>query len=63
MTTARPTPERLDTVLAPDARLSAPMVPTTQGLEASRRAFASLFELTPDMTAEVHRLGRRRMGC
>jgi hypothetical protein len=52
-----PAVERLDTVLAPDARLSAPMVPTTQGLEAGRRAFADLFELIPDMTAAVHRWG------
>ncbi|HEY2282598.1 MAG TPA: nuclear transport factor 2 family protein [Solirubrobacteraceae bacterium] len=52
-----PTPERLDTVLAPNARLSAPMVPTTQGLEAGRQVFADLFELIPDMTAEVHRWG------
>jgi len=52
-----PVPERLDTVLAPDARLSAPMVPTTHGLEDGRRAFAELFELIRDMTAEVHRWG------
>ena len=52
-----PTPERLDTLLASDARLSAPMIPTTSGLEAGRRAFADLFELISDMTAEVHRWG------
>jgi len=52
-----PVPERLDTVLAPDARLFAPMVPTTYGLDAGKRAFADLFELIPDMTAEVHRWG------
>lgn len=52
-----PTPDGLDTVLAPDARLSAPMVPTTHGLEAGRKVFADLFELIPDMTAEVHRWG------
>jgi hypothetical protein len=52
-----PAVERLDTVLAPDARLSGPMVPTTIGLEAGKRAFADLFELIPDMTAEVHRWG------
>lgn len=52
-----PVPERLDTVLAPDARLSAPMVPTTHGLQEGRRAFAELFELIRDMTAEVHRWG------
>ena len=52
-----PTPERLNTVLAPNARLSAPMVPTTYGLDAGRQVFADLFELIPDMTAEVHRWG------
>jgi ketosteroid isomerase-like protein len=52
-----PTPERLDTLIAPDARLSAPMVPTTQSLEAGRQVFADLFELIPDITAEVHRWG------
>lgn len=52
-----PMPERLDTLLAPDARLSAPMIPTTNGFDAGRRAFADLFELIPDMTAEVHRWG------
>jgi hypothetical protein len=52
-----PVTERLDTVLAPDTRLSAPMVPTTYGLEAGKRVFAELFELIPDMTAEVHRWG------
>jgi ketosteroid isomerase-like protein len=52
-----PTPERLDMVLGPDVRLSAPMVPTTQGLEDSRHAFAELFELIHDMSVEVHRWG------
>lgn len=57
-----PTVERLDTVLAPDVRLSAPMTATTYGLEEGRRAFADLFELIPDMTAEVHRWGATRDG-
>jgi hypothetical protein len=52
-----PVVEHLDTVLADDARLAAPMVSTTHGLEAGKRAFAELFELIPDMTAEVHRWG------
>ncbi|HEY5286688.1 MAG TPA: nuclear transport factor 2 family protein [Solirubrobacteraceae bacterium] len=52
-----PVPERLDTLLAPDARLSAPMIPTTTGIDAGRRAFEDLFELIPDMTVEVHRWG------
>jgi hypothetical protein len=33
------------------------MVPTTSGLDAGKRAFADLFDLIPDMTAEVHRWG------
>jgi ketosteroid isomerase-like protein len=57
-----PAVERLDTVLAPDARLSAPLVPTTQGLEAGKRAFADLFELLSDMTAEVRRWGATEDG-
>lgn len=52
-----PTPDRLDTVLAPNARLYAPLTPTTYGLEAGKRAFADLFELIGDMRAEVHRWG------
>lgn len=52
-----PTPQRLDIVLAPNARLSAPMVPTTQGIEDGRRAFVDLFELIHDMSVEVHRWG------
>jgi|HubBroStandDraft_4_1064222.scaffolds.fasta_scaffold73517_2 hypothetical protein len=48
-----PVVEHLDTVLAPDARLCAPMVSTTYGLQAGKRTFADLFELMPDMTAEV----------
>jgi len=57
-----PAVERLDTVLAPEARLSAPMTPTTAGLEAGKRAFAELFELIPDMTAKVHRWGTTEDG-
>jgi hypothetical protein len=52
-----PAVDRLDTVLAPETRLSAPMIPTTYGLEAGKRAFTELFELVSDMTAEVHRWG------
>ena|SRR6185312_6901590 len=52
-----PAVERLGTVVAEDAKLSAPMVPTTYGLEAGKRSFAELFELIEDMTAEVHRWG------
>ncbi len=52
-----PDVKRLGTVIAEDAKLSAPMVPTTYGLEAGKRAFAELFELIENMTAEVHRWG------
>ncbi len=52
-----PDVERLGTVIAENAKLSAPMVPTTYGLEAGKRTFADLFELIEDMTAEVHRWG------
>lgn len=52
-----PAPERLDTVLAPRARLSAPLIPTTCGLDAGKRTFAGIFELIPDMTVEVQRRG------
>jgi hypothetical protein len=52
-----PAVEHLDIVLASDARLSAPMVPTTYGLQEGKRTFAELFGLIPDMTAEVHRWG------
>ncbi len=57
-----PEVERLDTVLAADARLSAPMVPTTYGLEAGKHSFAELFAQIPDITAEVHRWGRTADG-
>jgi ketosteroid isomerase-like protein len=52
-----PAPERLGALIAEDARLSAPMIPTTVGLEAGKRAFADLFELIEDMTVDVHRWG------
>jgi hypothetical protein len=52
-----PRTERLDTLLAQRVRLSAPMVPTTHSLAEGERAFAGLFELIPDLTAEVHRWG------
>ena len=52
-----PTPEGLDTILAEHVRLVAPMTPVTETLAAGRGAFAALFELIPDLTAEVHRWG------
>jgi ketosteroid isomerase-like protein len=57
-----PAVERLDTLLAPDARLSAPMIETTHGLDEGKRAFAELFVLILDMTAEVHRWGTTEDG-
>lgn len=54
---AAPSPERLETVLAPQVRLVAPMTPTTHTLEEGKRTFAELLELIPDLTAEVHRHG------
>jgi len=52
-----PSPERLSTVLAPNARLVAPMIPTAHSLAEGQAAFAELFELIPDLTGEVHRWG------
>ena len=47
----------LDTLLAEDVRLVAPLTPTTRGLVAGKRAFAGILELTPDLSAEIHRWG------
>ena len=52
-----PTPAGLDTVLAEQVRLVAPMTPVTHTLKEGQRAFAELFELIAEMTAEVHRWG------
>jgi hypothetical protein len=52
-----PAPERLDALLAPDVRLVAPMTPTTHGLAEGKRAFATILELVPDLTADVHAWG------
>jgi SnoaL-like domain len=57
-----PTPERLAAVLAPDARLVAPMTPTTHTLADGQRAFAELLKLIPDLTATVHRWGATEDG-
>jgi ketosteroid isomerase-like protein len=45
----------LGTVLAERTRLIAPMTPTVGTLAEGKRAFAELFELIPDLTAQVHR--------
>ena len=57
-----PSPEGLDSVLAPGARLVAPMTPTTHTLEDGKNTFAELLELIPNLTAEVHRWGATKDG-
>lgn len=52
-----PAPERLDTVLAANVRLVAPMTPTTRTLEQGRQVFADLLAQIPDLTGQVHRWG------
>lgn len=52
-----PTPEGLETVLAPQARLVAPLTPTLHSRAEGIKAFAALFELVQGMSAEVHRWG------
>jgi SnoaL-like domain len=52
-----PTPAGLSTVLAERVRLVAPMTPTTETLAEGQRAFAALFKLIEEMTAEVLRWG------
>jgi hypothetical protein len=47
----------LGTVLAERTHLVAPMARTVDSLAEGRRAFAELFELMPDLSAEVHRWG------
>jgi hypothetical protein len=47
----------LGTVLAERTRLVAPMTPTVATLAEGKRAFADLFELIPDLSAEVLRWG------
>ncbi|HEX7060036.1 MAG TPA: nuclear transport factor 2 family protein [Solirubrobacterales bacterium] len=57
-----PSVEGLGELLAEEVLLVAPMTPTTRTLADGRRAFARLFELIPDMTAEVHRWGATEEG-
>jgi SnoaL-like domain len=57
-----PSPEGLEALLAPDVLLVAPMTPTTRTLAEGKRAFASILELVPDLTAEVHRWGQTEDG-
>jgi len=57
-----PTPQGLEAVLAPRTRLVAPLTATTQTREEGIRAFAALFELVEEMSAEVHRWGATEDG-
>lgn len=57
-----PSVEGLDTLLAPDVRLVAPMTPTTHSLADGKRAFATILQLMPDLSAEVHRWGATENG-
>lgn len=59
---AAPAPERLGELLAEDVRLIAPMTPTTHTLADGERAFAAIFGLVPDLTAEVHGWGATEDG-
>jgi SnoaL-like domain len=52
-----PAPERLGEVLAEEVRLVAPMTPRTHTLAEAEAAFASIFSLVPDLTAEVRSWG------
>ena len=57
-----PTPRGLETVLAPRARLVAPLTATTHTREEGIRAFAALFAVVEEMSAEVHRWGATEDG-
>ena len=59
---AAPAPERLGSLLAGDVRLVAPMTPVTHTLADGERAFAGIFDLIPDLTAEVHGWGPTESG-
>jgi hypothetical protein len=52
-----PSPDGLDTLLAPDVLLQAPMTPTTRTLADGKRAFAALLRVVPDLEAVVRRWG------
>jgi len=57
-----PSIDGLDVLLAPDVLLVAPMTPTTRTLAEGKRAFATILELVPDLTGEVHRWGATEDG-
>lgn len=53
----------LDELFTDDARLEAPMTPTTHTLADGKRAFAAIFELIPDLTTKVHGWGATESGA
>jgi hypothetical protein len=57
-----PSPDRLAMLLADDVRLVAPMTPVTDTLAKGEKAFATIFGLIPDLTAEVHGWGATDSG-
>lgn len=57
-----PSVEGLESLLAPDVCLVAPMTPTTHTLAEGKSAFAAILELVPDLSAEVHRWGATEDG-
>jgi hypothetical protein len=59
---AAPSPDLLGDLLAEDVRLVAPMTPVTHNLADGKRAFATIFDLIPDLTAEVHGWGATESG-
>ena len=52
----------LDAIFVEDARLEAPMTPTTHTLADAKRAFAGVFELMPDLSVDVHGWGATESG-
>jgi ketosteroid isomerase-like protein len=52
-----PSAERLDTLLAEQVRLVAPLTPSTDTLAEGKRAFGAVLDAIPDLTNEVRRWG------
>jgi hypothetical protein len=57
-----PSPDRLAMLLADDVRLVAPMTPVTHNLADGEKAFSTIFDLIPNLTAEVHGWGATDSG-
>jgi hypothetical protein len=53
----QPSVNGLESLLAPDVFLRAPMTPTTRDLAGGKRAFARMLTAVPDLRGEVHRWG------